>query len=143
MSDYQVRVAVLVVAIKDGKVLLARRANTKYMDGYYGLPGGHVEKQEKLEQAAARELFEETGLSAGQLKLFHVYQNNSTPERQYIGFVFLANQLTGEMKIEEDKADDIGMFSLEKLPEKIIPYHQDAIMHANDAASISISYISV
>ena len=47
---------------RGGKVLLVQRA--KPPRGIWAFPGGHVEAGEKLEEAAARELLEETGMSA-------------------------------------------------------------------------------
>lgn len=142
MSDHQVRVAVLVVALNKGKVVLARRANTTYMDGYYGLPGGHLEEGESLVQAAQRELLEETGLtSTGKLELFQVYHNTTTPNRPYIGFIFKTHEGEGKLRLEEDKADDIQTFDIDNLPENIIPYHREAILDASKAESIKINYI--
>ncbi|SFU03753.1 NUDIX hydrolase [Sedimentitalea nanhaiensis] len=54
--------AIAIVATKN-HVLLARRANPPDA-GLWGFPGGHVELGETALDAAARELFEETGVSA-------------------------------------------------------------------------------
>ena len=49
---------------KDGKVFIARRANTKdFLPGKFELPGGHVEFGETFQEGLARELMEEFGIS--------------------------------------------------------------------------------
>jgi 8-oxo-dGTP diphosphatase len=55
-------VAWVVLRRQDGQVLLARRAGVSYGAGLWGLPGGHVEDDESLACAAARELGEEVGV---------------------------------------------------------------------------------
>lgn len=52
-----------IAVIRDGRVLLAARANEP-MRGVWTLPGGLVEAGETLAEAALRELFEEVGLTA-------------------------------------------------------------------------------
>lgn len=58
----QPRVGARAVVIHDGKVLLLRAEEPGRT--YYFLPGGHVQPGERLEEAALRELKEETGLDA-------------------------------------------------------------------------------
>lgn len=57
------KVGALAVVIDRGRVLLARRRNPPDA-GLWGFPGGHVEAGETALAAAARELFEETGVVA-------------------------------------------------------------------------------
>jgi 8-oxo-dGTP pyrophosphatase MutT (NUDIX family) len=60
-----VRAAGVLCVAKDGCVLMMRRADS----GLWALPGGHIEDGESAEQAARRELYEETGYShVGELK---------------------------------------------------------------------------
>jgi len=61
--EYPVRpfVGVGAVVVQDGCVLLVRRRQPP-LSGHWSLPGGVVELGETLEQAIARETFEETGL---------------------------------------------------------------------------------
>jgi len=61
--------AILAVVIRDRKVLLVRRANPPDA-GLWGFPGGKIEKGERLQDAALRELREETGVSARALGVF-------------------------------------------------------------------------
>ena len=53
---------VTVLVRQKGKILAVLRENTDWMNGYYVMPGGHVEYGESFRQAAIRELAEETGL---------------------------------------------------------------------------------
>ncbi len=61
MSEPRLRDRATVVVMRDGKVLLVFGRNPVYM-----MPGGGIEQGESAEEAAARELFEETGLTATQ-----------------------------------------------------------------------------
>jgi len=61
-------VGIGVVLLKPGAVLLVRRAKAPSA-GSWSLPGGAQELGETAEQAARRELLEETGLAAGPMRL--------------------------------------------------------------------------
>jgi 8-oxo-dGTP pyrophosphatase MutT (NUDIX family) len=52
------------LVIRDGRVLLVRRAGWDSYPSAWELPGGKVDAGEPVEAALARELFEETGLVA-------------------------------------------------------------------------------
>jgi ADP-ribose pyrophosphatase YjhB (NUDIX family) len=56
------RVAVGGVALREGRILLVRRAKAPAR-GLWSLPGGHVELGEDLRSALVREVHEETGLN--------------------------------------------------------------------------------
>ena len=62
---------------KQGRVLLGKRTDNHK----WGYSGGAVEIDERVEDCAKRELYEEMGLHAGELEFFYV---NSGPEAHYI-----------------------------------------------------------
>ncbi len=70
---------------KDGnfKVLLIQRSQEPYQ-GLYALPGGFMNIEETLEEAAQRELKEETGLESPPLTQVHTF---SAPDRDPRGRV--------------------------------------------------------
>ena len=72
-----------VVFDRDGRLLLIRRKNPPFK-GRYALPGGFVEYGETVEAAAARELNEETGLSAKSQRLIGVYSNPKRDPRGHV-----------------------------------------------------------
>lgn len=113
------------VALVDGqdRVLLHRRANTGYMDGYYDFPSGHLEPSETIAEGALRELKEEVGVSVDpqHLRLVHVNHNDAQNDHPYINFMFRADKWTGEPVIcEPEKCDDLGFFALDN-PPKVTP----------------------
>ena len=130
-------IAVHVFVVKDEKVLLGKRQNTGWFDGFYDSIGGHLEAGEKLKTAAARELQEEAGLNVTEnnLSLFHITQY--TGAKDYIYFMFLADNWLGQPKLKEpDYISDLAFFPIRDLPDNITPYAKKALQ---DLASDSIN----
>lgn len=83
-------VTVDIIIINDGKVLLVRRGGHPCI-GKLAFPGGFVEMNEDVYTAAARELFEETGLKAKSLRQLRVASEpNRDPRTRIITVPFLA-----------------------------------------------------
>ncbi len=79
-----------VVFDPQGRLLLIRRKGLPF-EGRYALPGGFVEYGETTEQAAARELLEETGLEAVALDLIGVYSDPARdPRGHMVSIAYLA-----------------------------------------------------
>src|SRR5258706_15962556 len=71
------------------RLLLIRRKNVPFK-GQYALPGGFIELGETTESAARRELQEETGVTAGSLRLIGVYSDpNRDPRHHCISIAYL------------------------------------------------------
>jgi 8-oxo-dGTP diphosphatase len=91
-----------VVVDRDRGVLMVRRKNPPYK-GYLALPGGFVEIGETVEQAARRELAEETGMEATNLSLVGVYSKPGRDPRGHVCSVaFLADVERAEARAGDD-----------------------------------------
>lgn len=100
------------VANPSHEVLLIERGH--FPPGW-ALPGGFVDAGESLEQAVARELLEETGLTARELTQFHTYsQPGRDPRHPTVTTVFLA-VAEGDLSAGDD-ARRAAYFPLDRLP---------------------------
>lgn len=116
------------ILMKDGKILLAKRCNTGWMDGNYSVPAGHLDGNETFLQAMVREAKEEAGIDIDEkdLQVVHVMHRKTDHER--IDFFIQAKKWSRIPRImEADKCDDMQWFDLDNLPENTIPYIRQAI----------------
>jgi 8-oxo-dGTP diphosphatase len=101
------------------QILLIRRASGPFQ-GSYALPGGFCEMNESLEEAAVRELQEETGLQDITLTQIHTF---SEPDRDPRGRIIstcyagMLSNLAGQKLQAASDAEECEWFSLDKLPE--------------------------
>ncbi|MDE2006417.1 MAG: NUDIX hydrolase [Rhodospirillales bacterium] len=99
------------VVLKPGRVLLIRRAKPPNI-GAWSLPGGAQELGETVEQAARRELAEETGIEVGALHLAAVV-DNIRPDREgrlryhYTIIDYAARWIAGEPRAGSDVGEAI------------------------------------
>ena len=107
--------AASIICINDcGEILLGKRTDNHK----WGYAGGSVEIDEKVEDAAKRELYEEMGLIAEELEFFMI---NSGPEVHYIypngdevsniEIIYLCRKYHGEIKRQEEEIEEIRYFS--------------------------------
>jgi 8-oxo-dGTP diphosphatase len=94
----------VVIPSERGVVLIRR--GTEPFAGQWALPGGFVEVGETVEEAAARETAEETGLAVEVARLIGVY---SEPERDprghNVSVAFLVRVLSGELAAATDASE--------------------------------------
>lgn len=94
-----------VVLDRQGRVLLIRRGNPPFA-GSLALPGGFVDVGETVEDAARREILEETGVKIGKLTLIGVYSDPARDPRAHICSVaFLARITRAAPSAGDDAAD--------------------------------------
>ncbi len=117
------------ILIRDGKILLQRRRNTGFEDGKYGLVAGHVEEKETFLEALVREAWEEAGVDVRQedLEVAHVMHRKASSDERVDVFIKTAVWQGEPYIAEPEKCDDLGWFSLDHLPENMIPYIRQAV----------------
>jgi 8-oxo-dGTP diphosphatase len=101
--------AVSAAILRDGKVLLARRARGAAM-GLFSLPGGVVEIGETLVEAVVREVREETSLTIEPIALAGYREAISRDhqgriERHFVILPFAARWLAGEASLNEELSE--------------------------------------
>ena len=101
--------AVSAAIIRDGKVLVVRRARQPAL-GIFTLPGGGVETGETLMQAATREVREETSMDIEPVALAGhreaiVRDAQGRVERHFVILCFAARWLSGEPALNEELDD--------------------------------------
>ena len=107
--------ASVIIVNESGEILLGKRTdNHKW--GYFG---GSIEIDEKPEDCAKRELYEESGLTADELTFFMI---NSGPEAHYIypngdevsnvEIVYVCEKYYGEPEAQKDEIEELRYFAL-------------------------------
>ena len=114
--------SVVILFNEKGEVLLEERAD----DGFFDFPGGGIDLKESAEDAARRELKEETGLTADELKLFKVYSGEIThyvyfngDEIYGVDLVYTCHKYHGEMKPQLEEVKSLKFYDLKHMPEKM------------------------
>ncbi|SIT32815.1 NUDIX hydrolase [Achromobacter sp. MFA1 R4] len=101
--------ATIAAVVRDGHVLLVRRANPPDQDRW-AFPGGKIDAGETLQAAAARELREETGVTAEPLHVFDAVDVFDRDEagalrRHFILIAVLCRWQSGEPVAGDDARD--------------------------------------
>ncbi len=112
------QVAVGAVVIHTHRILLVRRAKPP-SQGDWAIPGGSVKLGETLQEAAERELREETGLSVrakSPIYAFDLIERDDSGQVlfHYVIVDLMADLISGELEASDD-ALDAGWFSPEDL----------------------------
>jgi len=116
------------------EVLLQLRRGTGYLDEHWAAAAaGHVERGETVFEAAAREAYEEVGLTGLELTPVCAMQrtgNAGLPVDERVDYFFTSTSWSGEPRIvEADKCAELRWFPLGDLPEPVVP-HELAVLTA-------------
>lgn len=114
--------SVVILFNENHEVLLEERAD----DGYFDFPGGGLEDNEDPIDGAIRELFEETGLTAKELKLFKIYTGDITHYVYYNGdeiygidHIYICDKYVGELKPQLEEVKSLRFYDLKNMPDKM------------------------
>lgn len=113
------KLAVAVLIEHDGGLLLQRRAIDPGK-GKWTFPSGYVDRGERVEDAAMREAFEETGLEVRLTGPLGLYSHTGNP----VVLAVYAAEVVGGTVIASDESDDIASFPVDDLPE--LAFEHDA-----------------
>ena len=115
--------ASIICVDKNGRLLLGKRTDNHL----WGYSGGAVEIDERVEDCARRELFEEMGIIAGEIELFYI---NSGPEAHYVypngdevsnvEVVYICRDYSGDPIPQEEELSEIRYFSVDEIMPEII-----------------------
>jgi len=125
-----------VAVVKDGQILLVRRSIDDFLGGYYELPGGGVDDGETIEQAAMREVKEETGLVPSKVITTFKGFDYTTDKKPFVRQVNLIIEAKpGEVKLSAEhddflwaNKDDLGNI---KITENMVDCVNDAFSKLN------------
>lgn len=115
--------AAYIILRKGNKIAFLLRENTAWMNGYYGLPSGKIEKGESALQAAIREAKEEIGvtITAGQLK--YIFTGDRHDKIDWIDLCFEATGWEGEPHNAEPHVHgEFVWLDPNDLPDNVVPY---------------------
>jgi len=110
----------VIIDMGAGTLLLVERKNAP--EGW-ALPGGFVDVGETVEEAALREVKEETGLNVELVRQFHVYSDPKRDERGHTASIVFIARGWGKPKAASD-AKAVDFFHEMNLPEKIAFDHR-------------------
>jgi 8-oxo-dGTP diphosphatase len=107
-------VGVGVMVVRDGKVLLGKRQGS-HGAGQYGWCGGGLEFGESFEDAARREVYEESGLAVTRLKILCI-SNIRHYGRHYVDVEFIARAVGEPLNREPGKTESWSWYDFGSLP---------------------------
>ena len=122
-------VVVHCLCIKDGKVLLVKRAPGILEAGKWGFPGGFLDQGETIYKCAKRELIEETGYVGDAEKLFRINSGERKNDNGRNNVVFEIIVRVGEKTGESDwEQTEVKWFPLEDVNTEELAFdHGDTI----------------
>ena len=120
--------AVAVLVDGEGQVLLQQR---KHPEGRWAFPGGLMELGESGEATARREVFEETSLEVGDLRLLNAYSGPEQflvapngDEYYVVTLAYVGTEFQGTAKVNDSESMAVQFFALADIPAGLVKTHR-------------------
>ena len=115
------------IIARDDKILFQRRSD----NNKWGLIGGLLEMNETYEEAAIREIREETGLEVELTTFLGIFHNhdmvwNNGDQAHVISALYTAKIISGEPRIDKESFE-LRFFGKDELPEVFAEDHKAAL----------------
>jgi len=108
----------VIIQNSKGEILIGKRKGSH--SPYYSIPGGHLENGESFEEAAIKEVFEETNLIIKNLSFVCVTNNLKTFKeinKHYVSINMFSNDFEGECKVNEpEKCEEWFWCNINEIP---------------------------
>ncbi|MFZ4099018.1 MAG: NUDIX domain-containing protein [Chlamydiia bacterium] len=129
MTGILTKLSVYGILQKGEGVLMQRRINTSFANGWWSLPGGHIESEESVVNALTRELFEELGIQVHPEHCSFALALVRQPSggSRYVNFFYSVRDWAGEPTIRDGKASELLFASSSRLPNPTLPYIREAL----------------
>lgn len=120
-----------VILYRGNRILLQKRSD----DQSYGKHGGIVDIGENTEDAVRREVFEETGITLGKIRLFGVYSGPQMTVRyangdicNFVDVVYISDDFSEDGVPDGDEVSELEWFDAIDIPENLHPTDREPIL---------------
>jgi 8-oxo-dGTP diphosphatase len=139
-----VDVVIFTLIARELHVLLVKRKRWPY-EAHWAIPGGFIEMDESLEQAARRELEEETGVRDVYLEQLYTFGDvGRDPRTRVISVAYIALIRAESQKVRtSDESLDVRWFPVRALPEDLAFDHEQILGFAISRLRSKLEYTTL
>ena len=120
------KLVTVVVVQHEGRFLLGRR-NIDPGKGLWSFIGGYVDRGEKVEEAAIREVKEETNLDVSLDNLLGIYSENGNPHVVIAYQATVVDHNVSSLTTQPDEVSELAFFTLEEMPALAFPVDEQIL----------------